>query len=207
MDKDNNRHKEDSFVDFCNKLGSDKPVPGGGAASGIVLSLAASCAEKAARFSIDNYLEHYLNSFIEIKEKGFILAENDQKAFLNWMQARKLPKDTESEKKEREEKIEKYVKESASVPLEIAKNCIKLVEIILDFIPYCNKWLVSDLATAVAFACASFESSLFNIRINIPYIKDNDFILSLKLFIEKNEKYFQKIVKNSLRSCNKKIVG
>lgn len=197
--------KEESFKEFCNKLGSDKPTPGGGAASGIVLSLAASCAEKSARFSIDNYLEHYLKSFIEIKEEGFVLSEKDQKAFLNWMQARRLAKDTEEEKKEREEKIEKYVKECAIVPLEIIKHCIKLVEIIHDFIPYCNKWLISDLATAIVFARGAFESSLFNIRINIPYIKDKEFILELEKFIEENEKYFSKIVKNSLRGCDSKL--
>lgn len=203
---DNRRDNKDlSFKEFCNKLGSDKPTPGGGAASGIILSLAAACAEKAARFSIDNYLEHYLKSFIEIKEEGFILSEKDQNAFLNWMQARRLPKDTEEEKKEREEKIEKYVKESAWVPLQIATKCIKLVEIIQDFIPYCNKWLISDLASSVVFARGAFDSSIFNIRINIPYIKDKDFILELEKFIEDNEKYFNKICKNCLRACDSKL--
>ena len=199
------KEQTESFIEFCNRLGSNAPTPGGGAASGIVLSLGASCAEKAARFSIDDYLEGYLESFVNIKENGFILAEKDQKAFLNWMQARKLPKDTEQEIREREEKIQTYVKECTLVPREIVTNCIKLVEVIFDFIKYCNKWLISDLACGVNFAKASFDSAIFNIKINIPYIKDKKFIQSLQIFIEDNEKYFNKIVRNSLRDCYDKI--
>lgn len=194
-----------SLKEYCEKLGSKEQTPGGGSASGLVLSLAASCAEKAARFSIDDYLDGYIDSFLSIKENGFIYTKKDQEAFLNWMDSRKLPKSTEEEIKYREEKIQFYVKESISIPLEIIKNCIKLIEIIQDFIPYCNKWLISDLASAVAFAKSSFESSCFNIKINIPYIKDNDFILEVHSFIRKNKRYFNKVSKNCIKECYKKL--
>ncbi len=195
----------EALKEYCNKLGSKDPVPGGGSAAGLVLSLAASCAEKAARFSIDDYLEGYLESFVEIKNNGFIYSKRDQEAFLNWMEARKLPKTTEEEIKIREQKIQFYVKESTLVPFDIIKDCIKLVEVIQDFIPYCNKWLISDLAGAVAFAKASFETSCFNVRINIPYIKDNDFILELNSFLDEKKNYFTKVSRNCLRASDLKL--
>ena len=50
--------------DFCQKLGSISPTPGGGAAAGICLSMGAACAEKAARFSLEDTDQNFIEAFV-----------------------------------------------------------------------------------------------------------------------------------------------
>ncbi|HPO49456.1 MAG TPA: cyclodeaminase/cyclohydrolase family protein [Spirochaetota bacterium] len=191
----------EEFKEYCNSLGSTNPTPGGGSAAALGLSLGASAAEKAVRFSLNEYLEEFLNSFTEIKEAGFILSEEDQSAFNNWMEARKLPKSTPEEKSIRENKINFFAREAILVPYQIAKRSIRLLEIIQDFIPHCNKWLLSDLAVGGAFAKSSFDGSIFNVYINFPYLKDVELYEEINEFIEERVGYAAKITENIYRLC------
>ena len=83
------------FISFCEKLGSVSPAPGGGAAAGLALSMASACVEKAARFSKGEEPKKILDELVRIREKGHILSDEDQTAFLKWQDARKLPKQTD----------------------------------------------------------------------------------------------------------------
>jgi formiminotetrahydrofolate cyclodeaminase len=171
---------------FCEKLGSKDPVPGGGAAAGITLSLGVSCVEKAVRFSEGNYPDDLIDNLLEIKNNGFILMQKDQDAFLAWQKARRLPKNAKS----RAEKIAKYSLESIIVPYDICNNCIRLIELIQIFQPYCSKWLASDAAIGVSFTKASFDAGLFNIMINKPFIKDERVKEQIDKFINEKVAYF-----------------
>lgn len=191
--------------EYCMALGSNSPTPGGGSASGIVLSLAGSCAEKAARFSIHDHLEKYIESFVEIREEGIKLAADDEEAFLGWKEARALPKSTDKEKYIRTQKIESYIKKCVMTPYKVAEYSLRLAEIIQDFVPYCNKWLISDIMVGTSLAFATFESALYNIDINIPYLKDKKLLEELDLFTNDNKKYFEKLKKNIIKLCLERL--
>lgn len=179
---------------FCENLGSTAPTPGGGAAAGITLSLGAACAEKAARFSLkDDSNDDFINRFAEIREHGHQLCADDQKYFLEWQNARKLPKETEEEKKIRKEQVDKYAAECARVPLKLGRQAIYLIKTIEEFLPTCNKWLISDAAVGAGHAAAAFESSIFNIMINLPYVKDETFSSELKAFMNDHIEMFNTI--------------
>ncbi|OHD12873.1 MAG: hypothetical protein A2086_14160 [Spirochaetes bacterium GWD1_27_9] len=185
-----------NIKEYCNFLGSTNPTPGGGSACGLTLAMAASCAEKAGRFSLNDYLSEFITSFLEIKDAGFRLSDEDQDAFKKWGEARKLPKTTIEEKQIRDEKVNFYAKECTRVPYEIAKNSLKLAEIIQDFIPHCNKWLISDIGVAAALASASFDGGIFNILTNFPFLRDEEFKKELNLFLDESVLYFNKMKEN-----------
>jgi len=190
--------------EYCDKLGSVSPTPGGGSAAGIVLSLAASCVEKAMRFSFDDEQNSFLKEISKIKELGLKLSDFDQTTFQNWSEARKLPKETEAQKKERTQKVNITAIECTKVPYEIAKISIKLLNLIAEFLPNCNKWLISDAGVGASMGLSAFESSILNIKINLTYIKNEDFKNELSDFIKNNEIYG---VKNRILTDIDKILN
>jgi methenyltetrahydrofolate cyclohydrolase len=188
----------DAINDFCEKLGSTSPTPGGGAAAGITLSMGAACAEKALRFSIKENTEKLALPFAEIRDMGLKLSQDDQSAFSKWQEAKKLPKSTEEEIKNRNEKINQYTKECILVPYNICKYSIKLADIVRDFIPKCSKWLLSDAQIGIIFAKAAFDAGVLNIDINIPYLKDQNLLTEIVDFKNENSNYINNLIKNIL---------
>ncbi|HOV15784.1 MAG TPA: cyclodeaminase/cyclohydrolase family protein [Spirochaetota bacterium] len=191
----------EAFKNFCVDLGSNNPTPGGGAALALVLAFGASASEKALRFSPNDFTDEFLNIFLEVRDAGLKLSLDDQDAFRKWMEARKLPKQTDEEKKIREEKVNYYAKETILVPYQVAKLSVKLLEAILDFIPHSNKWLISDLGVGASCAKSAFESALFNIYINFPYLKDKELYIEIEHFIKENEEYVKKISESIYSQC------
>lgn len=189
------------FGEFLNRLGSTSPAPGGGAAAGITLSLGAACAEKAVRFSVGDDLDRFLDVFCGIRDKGLKYTHEDQEAFVNWQNARKLPNSTDEEKVKRKELVLKYSSKCAEVPMLIGIDAIQTSNAISDFLPLCNKWLVSDLAVGLAHIGAAFESSVFNIMVNLPYIKNEILINQLKTFMNDQVDSFYHHKEMTLRKC------
>jgi methenyltetrahydrofolate cyclohydrolase len=176
----------DNIQTYCEKLGSTSPAPGGGSACGLILSMGASAAEKAMRFSFEEQDNDFTRKVVLIRLNGLKLSDEDQIQFENWANARKLQKDTDEQKKYRNEKVNYYASECAKVPYNIGKNAVDLLNVIEMFLPKCSKWLISDAAVGASFALASLESSIFNIKINLPYVKDEDLKNELKTFVEEN---------------------
>ncbi len=193
--------------DFCKNLGSTNPTPGGGAAAGYALSFGAACAEKAARFSIHGTIERYIEIFSGIREVGLGLAADDQRYFQEWQDSRKLPKVTEEQRVERAAAIDRAVKMCALTPYAMCREAIRLVDTVEEFLPLCNSMLVSDAAVGVSMAAASFESSVFNIIINLPYLKDLTVKDELESFINNSVESFETRKDMILTRCTEIIKG
>ena len=186
----------DSFYQFIESLGSIAPAPGGGAAAGYSLSMGAACVEKAARFSLTDNLEYFLEKFIEVRENGILLAQEDQEKFNQWQKARK---------KKNKEDIDKKAVECTKVPFKVANYALSLLSTIDEFLPNCNKWLISDASAGAAHASAAFDTSVFNILINIPSIKDEHFSNELKLFLNDNVESFNQTRDVIYKKCEEII--
>lgn len=192
-----------TLTEFTEKLGSTNPTPGGGAAAGLTLAVGAACAEKAVRFSLSDDTEKILEQLIFLREEGHKLSQRDQDAFLNWQLMKKLPKETDEEKAVRKEKINMAAHECAMVPFLTAEYSVKLLYTVDEFLPFCNKFLISDAACGVSFAAAAFETSVFNILINLPYIKNEIFKNQLETFISGNTEHFDIVKERVLAECRK----
>lgn len=191
--------------DYCSQLGSTSPTPGGGSAAGLTLSLGAASAEKAARFSLKETHSQFIDIFAGIRADGLKLSEEDMLRFVEWNNARKLPKDTEEQKTFRKNECDKAAAECARVPLKTAEFALKLLETVDKFLPTCNKFLVSDAACAASFASAAFEASIFNIMVNLPYIGETNFSGELKQFMNDKVSYFSELKDSILRECEKML--
>jgi methenyltetrahydrofolate cyclohydrolase len=188
----------DKINDFCEKLGSTSPTPGGGAAAGITLSMGAACTEKALRFSIKENTDVLALPFADLRNAGLKLSIDDQSAFSNWQEAKKLPKNTEEEIRNRNDKINQYTVECIMVPYNICKYSIELADAVRDFIPKCSKWLLSDAQIGLIFAKASFDAGILNIDINLPYLKDKSLLDEIINFKKENINYINDMIKKVL---------
>lgn len=167
----------DAFLDV---LASDSPTPGGGAVAGIAGAAGAGLIEMVARLTIgrDGYEDvgermGALLAEAEAARAAFLdLADHDASAFDGVMAAFKMPKDTDAEKAARAEAIQYGYEASASVPLEVARRAVELMELAREATEKGNVNAASDGASAAAMLFAAASCAIFNVEINAASMKD-----------------------------------
>ena len=92
------------------------------------------------------------------------------------MDAFKLPKNTPEEVDKRKQVIQEEFKNAALVPLEVAKDAVRLMEFTSKIVEKGNKNAISDGAVAVMMARTAVLGALYNVKINLQSIKDEDFV-------------------------------
>ena len=80
--------------------------------------------------------------------------------------------------------MQKAFKRAMEVPYSIAQNCMEVLVLALQIVEKANINLISDIGVAAELALAGLESSLLNVRINLPYIKDENLVITTRKQIE-----------------------
>jgi len=184
-----------SLKEFLEKLSSNEPAPGGGSAAALAGSIAASLGCMVANLTIgkkkyeevEEEMKNLKVKLEEYRDKFLQLMEEDAEAFNEVIDALKLPKSTEEEKKARNEKIQEKTKKATLVPLQIAKDALEVMELSGVTIEKGYKMAKSDAAISLVMAKAAVDGGLYNVKINLPSIKDEDFLRDINSQIEKIE--------------------
>ena len=184
--------REVKIEEFMCNLASEKPAPGGGAASGMVASLSGALCSMVYSLTIGKKVfdelvdddKELMRENIE-EAKGFYnealnFARKDEDAFNALMATYKLPKSTDEEKKKRSYEIEKKTLTCMIVPLSLAEESINFYKNIMFAAEKGNKNLVSDAAISAIMLHATIESSIINVRVNLGFIKDENIQKSVK---------------------------
>jgi formiminotetrahydrofolate cyclodeaminase len=108
----------------------------------------------------------------------------DTEAFNEVMAAFKLPKETDEEKASRATAIQQGYKSAIQSPQGIARECIEVLELAEKLLGKSNTNALSDLGVAGQQAFAGLQGALMNVKINLPSIKDADFVAKSKDEIE-----------------------
>ena len=169
--------------DFVYELASDSPAPGGGSVAALCGAIAAALAEMVANLTVgrekykdsQEVMEKVHHDASQLKDKFLTLMEKDTESFNVFMAARKLPKETEAEKEARAQAIELASQETTLVPLETLESCVQLAELALCATLNGNPNAISDGGVAGLLAIATAKGAAYNVRINIPGIKDQAF--------------------------------
>ena len=101
----------------------------------------------------------------DYREKFLKDIDKDANAFNKVMDAFKLPKN-----------IQEEFKNATLVPLEVAKDAVKLMEFASKVVEKGNKNAISDGAVAAMMARTAVLGALYNVKINLQSIKDEDFV-------------------------------
>ena len=161
-----------SMNEFIEKAASNSPTPGGGNVSAVIATLAASMVSMVANLTIGK------KGYEEVQDqakkaaddlKGIIetlkdLTAKDMAVFSKFMEALRLPKDTEEHKT------------ATEVPMEICRQCLEVLKIAVPLATYGNKGAISDVGVGAYVAEAALRSAMLSVDINLPGIKDPAFV-------------------------------
>ena len=173
--------------DFVDELSSDSPAPGGGSVAALAGALSSALSSMVCNLTIgkekykdvEHDMERLLDRVEDMKRRFMDLIDRDTEAFNKVMEALKLPKETDEEKRIRKEKIQDALKGAALVPLETARMCAEMIELCKEVAEKGNKNSITDVGVAAIMAKAGLESAILNVKINLKSINDEKFIESL----------------------------
>jgi len=175
--------------EFSRVLGSNSPAPGGGSVAALSGALGANLVSMVCSLSIgkkdyesfDNELTEALKLAQTLSEGLLKRVDLDTEAFNRVMAAFKMKKQTEEEVKSRTEAIQAGFKEAVRSPLGIARECLDVLRLANKLLGKSNTNALSDLGVASLQAYAGLEGAIMNVKINIPSIRDTNFVSETSL--------------------------
>lgn len=178
---------ERTAKDFVYDVASENPTPGGGSVAALVGSLGGALTNMVGNLTIDKKIyENVPQDKKAVMEKNFReiellveelidLVDEDSTAFDDVMQAFKLPKETDEDKKKRSEAIQSGYKKALEVPLRCGEKCYEVLKYQDVFAEYGNINAITDVGVGTLLAYSGLEGALFNVTINLKSIKDQDY--------------------------------
>ncbi len=183
------QEKKHNLVDltvdqFIHELSTDSPAPGGGSVSALSGALSAALSSMVAHLTYGKKEYKRYNKIMEdvavlaqeLKTRYLNLIDADTDAFNDFMSAMRLPKKTDEEQRARHNTMQAAAKKMTEVPLTTLRLTIELLQLAEQVVKRGNQNAVSDAGVAAVQAEASALGAYFNVKINLPQIKDDDFV-------------------------------
>jgi formiminotetrahydrofolate cyclodeaminase len=173
-----------SCVKFIDELSSKNAVPGGGGAAAMSGAMGAALAgmvcnlttgkKKYAKHEDD--IQRIMKKAAKIQKELLEMVDLDAENFLPLSKAYGLAKDTEEEKKHREETMEKCLVQACSVPIDIVKKCYEGILLHEELVDKGSVLAISDVGVGVQCLRSGIISAWMNVQINIGSIKDRGYV-------------------------------
>lgn len=199
-------------------LASREPAPGGGSTAALSGLLGSSLTLMVVNLSkgkksyeaLDEEIKQSIDAdfqlVTQINAEFIGLVDEDTKAFNLFMEAMKLPKETEEQKTHRQTSMQTASIYAMEVPLLVSEKCLLLLKHQLRIASFGNKNAVSDIGVGAHLAFAGLEGAILNVKINLPSIID---IALRKRTLEKTESYLLEGIdyKNKIIEAVNKRIG
>ena len=187
--------KDLTITEFLEQTASSEPLPGGGCTAALNAALAASLTEMVANLTIgrkefqavEDDMQQIAQAAADLRTKLQDDIENDAQAYQAVLVAFKLPKNTDDEKKQRSNAIQQAFKSAATVPLGVARDAFKIMDLAAWAIKDGNPNAVTDGAVGILAARTAALAAAYNVKINLSAIKDKTFVAELTREIEELE--------------------
>ena len=199
--------EETKIREFLDALSSSQPTPGGGAASALAGSVAASLVCKVSVLTIgkkkyqnvQNEVKEIYEKSISLKDRLLMLVEKDSEAFSKIIDAYKATKGL-NDQKERQKIIEEASKDACLVPIETADLSYQVLKLSVRITEIGNKNALTDGLTAAYLAYSAINSALENVFFNLKNVLfDEEFLKTTREKAEKirelSEEIFNKLMK------------
>jgi formiminotetrahydrofolate cyclodeaminase len=128
--------------------------------------------------------------------------DDDSSAFEAVMGAFKLPKENEEQQKARDAAVQMATLNAAHVPLHVADDAAKVMELALKCAQDGNVNAISDSMSGFAMSRAALTAAAYNVRINLNSLEDRSAgekmlkeLKDLQKKADKLEKEIQKVMK------------
>jgi formiminotetrahydrofolate cyclodeaminase len=170
-------HDTASFID---RLAEGTPTPGGGSAAAQAGAMAAALISMVCRLTIGKKkyadVEDRLREIVDQSERMRLALTQavveDSRAFDEVMRSMRLPHGTSAEETARAEAIEHATHRASTVPLEVARQAKRLIELAAEVAEIGNVNAITDAASGAALARAALRGASLNVRINAAGVSD-----------------------------------
>lgn len=214
-DDDKKQLVDMNLTDFANETASESPAPGGGSIAAYVGALGISLGTMVANLSShkagwDERWEEfsdYAEAGQGYKDQLLHLVDEDTNAFNKIMDAFKLPKGSDSEKKARKQAIEDASKYAIEVPFKVMETSLKSMEVIKAMAEIGNPNSVSDAGVGALCARTAVMGAFLNVKINASGLDDKAYVENILAKGKAVEDKAQALEAEILAITNKKISG
>jgi glutamate formiminotransferase/formiminotetrahydrofolate cyclodeaminase len=169
--------------DFVELVGARTSAPGGGSVSALAASLGAGLGAMMGWMSYGSkkfeHLDSKMRKFIpplHIAMKDLIsMIDADTNAFNDYMNAMRLPKNSEEEKLLRNQLMQDGLKKAVEVPLKVMRTADSCWEWITELAKCGNLSSASDLEVGAKCIETGIWGAFKNVKINLPQIQDEEY--------------------------------
>lgn len=172
-----------SCEEFVRVLSSAAPIPGGGGASALVGAIGMALGSmvgslttgKKKYAAVEEDIQRLLARSQTIQTELLALVMRDAEVFEPVAKAYGMPSATDAEKAQKQQVMEKVLREAALVPAEIMDQCIAALEVTAEFAQKGSALAVSDAGVSATACRAGLEGASLNVYINTKMMKDREF--------------------------------
>ncbi len=169
--------------DFVDEVSRDTPAPGGGSVAALAGALGGALAGMVANLSVGKgeFDPEYdrLCSIAEraqaVKDALVRAVDEDTRAFDAVLAGMRMPRDTGEERTARDRAIQEGYKQATLVPLRTAERCAEAMALCREMAELAPPTMISDVGSGALMAHAGLRAAVYNVRINLPSITDEDF--------------------------------
>jgi len=176
-----------TLTEFADETASESPAPGGGSISAYVGSLGISLATMVANLSAhkrgwDDRWEEF-SDFADqgqiLKDELLRLVDEDTNSFNKIMEAMRLPKGSEAERKFRKEAMDAATKYAILIPFKVMETSLKSMDIIQEMAEIGNPNSVTDAGVGALCARTAVIGAFLNVKINCKDFDDKEFVTDI----------------------------
>ena len=172
-----------SVYEFTQQLAAGQPTPGGGSAAALAGALGPGLVSMVCNYTVgrekyadvDEEMRGVLARSEELRAELARAVDDDVAAYGSYSDAQKLPRETDVERRARDEALHAALRASTIVPLRVAEGCAEVLELALRAAELGNRFLISDAAVGAELAEAARASAELNVRLNLGAIEDEEF--------------------------------
>ena len=173
--------------EYLEKTAGKNAVPAGGSASALSAALAASLTEKIANLIASKQEDEAAKAEMEeisermnaLREEFTQCIDRDVEAYQELANAYKMPEETEDNKKDRDEQIQKSILIAAMRPFDVAEMAVLMMDFIFEVAKQADKMTITDVCAAMSLARSAVFGSLLITKENILPLKSKGIVIEL----------------------------
>lgn len=174
--------------DFVDEVSRDSPAPGGGSVAALAGALGSALATMVANLSVGRgEMDPHYDTLCSLAERGQAVkdalvraVDEDTRAFDSVLAAMRMSQDTDEERAARSAAMEAGYRVATSVPLATVEGCVQAIRLCQEMVVLAPKEMISDVGTGALLGLAGAKAAGYNVRINLPHIKDEAFRAEVK---------------------------
>lgn len=177
-----------TIKEFLTETAGNPSAPGGRSVSALNGALATALTEMVANLTIgrkkyaevEGQMKVIAIEAAAIRERLMCYIERDTEVSNRLFSAFKLPRETEKEEAQRNLAIQNATKGAVQLPMDIAEEVASVMETIIYVAHKGNRNVAADACVAMMTARACVLGSLLDVRTNLGFIDDTDFVRRMR---------------------------